>query len=286
VKNLLGDVLVKGPVYTGNLGFILVPQPGVMDFAVRGGTDQAFVLASSTFVPVTAPACAGGSAPVHVFSGPVNPSNGAAPFTLCYDFNYRPAYGADYTLQSASHVYGITDLSIQPQASAAFIASPQSDTNDWCGATSCLVMGSAASGFDAVNTDPASPNVGKFSSSAPGEFAAYDADRALGILSHGIVVQLTHSVPNFAPTYLYTSAIQNASAICRTADGTTTVAVGYMLSGGTLQPGIGVYSNGVETTGPIPHTQFLTFVTGSNCKVVTTVNYFNGSVNDLDAVLF
>jgi hypothetical protein len=271
VADVLGRTLVTGPAFAGPFVGPLVPQPGVEDFASTGG-DQAFVLASSTFVSVSGPACAGGASPRAIFRGPVNPSTGAAPFTLCYDFNYRPAYSADYTLQSATHIYGITDLSIDP-SQAEFIASLQSDTNDWCGATSCLVLGTAASGFDAINTDPASPNVGKFSSSAPGEFAAYDPERAVGITAHGVVVQLTHSVPNFAPTYLYTSAIQSASGICRTADGTTIIAIGSAIVGGIAQPRIGVFRNGAEVTGPVPaNAGFITFVPGSNCKYATGAN--------------
>ncbi|HEV2740351.1 MAG TPA: hypothetical protein VGU66_17465 [Candidatus Elarobacter sp.] len=271
VADVLGRILVTGPAYSHNQGLeVLVPQPGLVDFPLRGGGDQAFVIASSTFLSVNAPACSGtGSA---VFSGPINPSTGTAPFTLC-------ASNGTFSLQSATQSYPVPVASnnngVPGFIPAAFIASPHSDASAWCSAASCLVFGSGT-GIASVVTDAAAATVG--TAYIAGSYAAYDVDRAVAITAQGGVYQLAVSAGT--RTTLYQSGVQSPDAICRTSDGSATVVLGHTIVGGISQAQVGVYRNGAETLGPIPPGRArLSFVPGANCA-------FALDFTSVDAVLF
>jgi hypothetical protein len=271
VTDVLGQILFTGPAYSRTQGLeILVPQPGLVDFPARGGGDEAFVIATSTFISVKAPACTGTDSAV--FSGPINASTGIAPFTLC-------GANGEFALQSATHSYAIpvsfNNNGTPGFAPAAFIAEPRSDTNAWCSAASCLIFGLGA-GIASVVTDVSASTVG--TAYIAGSYAAYDVDRAVAITLQGDVYRLAVSAGT--ATLLYHSAVQRPSALCRTADGSATVVLGYTIVGGISQPQIGVYRNGVETLGPIPPGRGrLSFVPGANCK-------FALDSTNVDAVLF
>lgn len=271
VSDVLGRILFTGPAYSLNQGLeVLVPQPGLVDFPLRGGGDQAFVLASSTFQAVNAPGCGAGDSAL--FSGPINPSTGNAPFTLC-------ASNGEFTLQSATQSYAVpvsfNNNGVPGFIPAAFIASPNSDANAWCSAGSCLVFGSG-SGIASVVTDVSAASVGTVH--VVGAYAAYDVDRAIAITLQGGVYQL--SVQAGTTTLLYQSGIQSPDAICRVADGSATVVLGHTILGGISQAQVGVYRSGIETVGPIPPGRArLSFVPGANCR-------FAFDFNSVDAVLF
>ncbi|HEY0394402.1 MAG TPA: hypothetical protein VGD01_07880 [Candidatus Elarobacter sp.] len=271
VADVIGRIVATGPAYPNSSLDLLVPQPGLVDFPLQGGGDQAFVIRSSTFLSVTAPACTGGE--TAFFSGPINPSTGIAPFTLCTNPD-------GLALQSATQSYVIpirhyNNNGVPTYIPASFIASPGSDTNSWCSAASCLVFGFGA-GIVSVVTDLGATTVGKVYIS--GFYAAYDVDRAVAITPLGNVYQLAAS--SGTATALYQSGVQSPDAICRTADNSATVTLGHAIVGGISQAQVGVYRNGVETLGPIPTGRGrLTFVPGANCK-------FAFDYDSVDAVLF
>src|SRR3984885_1928245 len=267
IGDVLGRAQVIGPVYPGSAFSQPVPEPGLIDFDSTGGGDQAFVLASGMFVAASAPPCTG-PGELADYSGPINPSNGSAPFTLCDD-------GSTLALRSADTAYPVPGQSFP--FPAAFIAAPNGNANAWCGAASCLVFGDGRSGVTSMVTDLGAA-VGTSFGTGPGDYAAYDFDRAIAINPQGMVYQLALSTHSATP--LYQSGVFHPDAVCRTADGSATVVLGTTIAGGTAQPQVGVYRNGTETLGPIPPSPGqLSFVSGSNCRFAT-------EFSNVDAVLF